>query len=68
MLKNKWSMDVFKKNLHTVNQIIEKPKWNFKCYKCNGEWIMSDKEGIEPIFDRSYISCPHCRAKAKVKK
>jgi len=66
MLKNKWSMDIFKKCFHTVEKIIVKTSWKFTCYKCTGEWVMSDKDGIEPIFNREFISCPHCRSKAKV--
>ncbi len=65
---NKWSMDIFKKSFHRAEQVIEDPKWKFTCFKCKGEWIMSDKKGIEPIFNRQYISCPHCRAKAEISK
>ena len=65
---NKWSMDFLKKSFHKAEQVVEKPKWKFTCFKCTGEWIMYDKDGIEPIFNRPYITCPHCRTKAKVKK
>ena len=29
------------------------------------EWTMSDKEGYTKIFERPYVSCPHCGSKAK---
>jgi len=60
---NKWSMDMFLKSIHHVK--LETPKFLFTCTKCTGEWSMKDKKGIEPIFDRPYITCPHCSKKAK---
>ena len=61
-------MDIFKKSFHKVELVVEEPKWKFTCHKCDGEWIMMEKKGLEPIFSRPYVSCPHCRTKAKVKK
>ena len=61
---NKWTFDILKKSEHKAKLITEKPKWIFTCFKCNGEWMMGDKEGMEDIFKRPYVSCPHCRAKA----
>jgi len=61
---NKWSMDFLKKSKHSARLVVD-TKYVFTCYKCGGEWSMKDTKGIEPIFDRPYISCPHCRAKAE---
>ena len=65
---NKWTMDVLKKSEHEARLVKQKPIWTFFCIKCNGEWTMSDKNGVEPIFDRPYITCPHCSKKAMPKK
>ena len=65
---NKWTFDMLKKSTHKAQVIIEEPKWKFSCFKCTGEWIMSDSKDMQPIFDRGYISCPHCRKKAKPEK
>jgi len=61
---NKWTMDILKKQTHSAKLVLN-PKFDFTCYKCKGEWTMADKGGVLKIFDRPYISCPHCRAKAK---
>jgi DNA-directed RNA polymerase subunit RPC12/RpoP len=65
---NKWSMNVFKKIKHTAKLIETEPIWRFTCIKCTGEWTMMDKKGVEPIFKRSYVTCPHCSKKAKPEK
>ena len=61
---NKWSMDILKKQRHLAKLVID-TKYVFTCFKCTGEWTMADKKGIEQIFNRPYISCPHCRTKAQ---
>ena len=65
---NIWTMDFLKKSTHEAKLITEKPKWIFNCSKCTGEWSMGDKEGIENVFNRPYVSCPHCGKKAKPSK
>jgi DNA-directed RNA polymerase subunit RPC12/RpoP len=65
---NKWSYDIFKKSFHNAKLVVYDPKWVFTCSKCNGEWTMGDKDGIEPIFARPYVTCPHCRKKARPKR
>jgi len=65
---NKWSMDILKKRNHKATLVKHNPIWNFSCDKCTGEWHMTDKGGIQPIFDRPYITCPHCSKKAKPEK
>ena len=61
---NRWTMDILKKQTHSAKLILN-PKYEFTCYKCGGEWTMSDQDGYVKILERPYISCPHCRAKAK---
>ena len=65
---NKWTMYILKKSFHKSTLIKQKPVWQFECVKCKGEWTMSDKGGVQPIFDRPYITCPHCSKKAKPEK
>tara|TARA_R100000152_G_C6697963_1_gene128121 strand:+ start:59 stop:283 length:225 start_codon:yes stop_codon:yes gene_type:complete len=65
---NKWTMDILKTSKHKAELVKQKPVWNFTCFKCKGEWMMSDKDGVQPIFERTYITCPHCSKKARAEK
>ncbi len=65
---NKWTMDILKKSKHEARLVKQKPVWTFTCFKCKGEWTMSDKDGVQPIFERPYVTCPHCSKKAEPEK
>jgi len=65
---NKWTMDILKKDTHKARLVKHVPVWKFSCNKCTGKWQMSDQNGVQPIFERPYITCPHCSKKAKPEK